>query len=146
MGTHSMICGEYAGDWKQIATRVKDESNWKCVRCDHPHDPKAGRCLTVHHFNGDKACNEPWNLMALCQACHLSVQARVNPMVGLLVMPAAWSMPYIVGFYEAGNGTPGPLYNVTEWKRMYEESGRTWPEWCDLSAALARAAPDRGEG
>lgn len=129
--------GEYTGNWIEIAKRVKDDAGWRCVRCDHPHDVKAGRCLTVHHFTGDKSCNEPWNLMALCQACHLSVQSRVNPFNGLLVMPSLWAMPYIVGFYEAGNGTPGPLYNPVEWRRAYEASGRSWPGWCGFSVRAA---------
>ena len=35
------------------------------------------RILTVHHLNGIKHDCRWWNLAALCQRCHLSVQTRV---------------------------------------------------------------------
>lgn len=38
------------------------------------------RILTVHHLNGDKADRRWWNLLALCQRCHLQVQGKVNPL------------------------------------------------------------------
>lgn len=128
--------GEYPADWDTIANLVKDEAGRRCVRCDHPHDRAANRVLTVHHFDGNKCNVARWNLMALCQACHLSVQARVNPEIGLLVMPAIWSMPYIAGFYEAGFGIPGPLYDLAKWIIEYEQSGRVWPQWAAVKACL----------
>lgn len=58
------------------------------------------RLLTVHHADLNKS-NCHWrNLMALCQACHLSVQARVNldrPWV--MVEHSEWAKPYIAAFY-----------------------------------------------
>ena len=133
--------GKYPKDWKAIATRVKDAAGWKCVRCSHPHDAKAGRCLTVHHFDGDKANCADWNLMALCQACHLSVQARVDPAQGLIGDASPWSMPYIVGMIAAGR-TPTPLgYDLSRWKRLHAESGRTWPIWA-MDKALVSDEPD----
>jgi len=38
--------GEYPADWREIAAKVKQAAGWKCVRCGHVHDPKAGYCLT----------------------------------------------------------------------------------------------------
>lgn len=35
----------YPADWPVIARAVKEAAGWRCVRCDHPHDPKAGRTL-----------------------------------------------------------------------------------------------------
>lgn len=122
--------GEYPADWDAIASRVKDAAGRRCVRCLHPHAPELGRTLTVHHFDGDKANVERWNLMALCQACHLSVQARVDPETALLFEPSAWSMPYIAGYYEAGRGVPGPLYDLGAWAYRYiTETGQLWPWW-----------------
>ncbi len=121
--------GTYPADWKAIAKLVKDEAGWRCVRCNHPHDIPAGRMLTVHHFDGDKVNCDRWNLMALCQACHLSVQARVDPEVGLLTKPSSWAMPYIAGFYEAGRGVPGPTYDLASWIAEHEASGLAWPSW-----------------
>lgn len=121
--------GAYSEDWKLIATAVKANAGWKCVRCQHVHDPKAGRCLTVHHFDGDKANCESWNLMPLCQACHLSVQARVDPAQGLMHEPSVWAMPYIAGMVEAGKTPPPPGYDFAGWKSGYERRGHVWPVW-----------------
>lgn len=38
----------------------------------------AWRILTVHHINGVKADCRWWNLAALCQRCHLTIQGRVQ--------------------------------------------------------------------
>lgn len=127
--------GEYPADWKAIAQRVKDDANWRCVRCGHDHDPSRGRCLTVHHFNGDKARCERWNLMALCQACHLSVQARVDPANGLMFEPAPWCIPYIVGMVRAELTPEPPGYLEAEWRERYErETKKAWPEWAAAGA------------
>lgn len=127
--------GNYPPDWKDIAKLIKDEARWRCVRCAAPHNIEGGYMLTVHHFDGDKANVARWNLMALCQRCHLSVQARVDPMVPLMFDPAPWCMPYIAGFYEAKHGEPGPLYNLARWIEEYEANRdacnmrHTWPDW-----------------
>ena len=67
----------YPPKWPEIARRVKDEAGWKCVRCGAAHDPAQGYCLTVHHLDLDPSNNRWWNLAALCQRCHLSIQGRV---------------------------------------------------------------------
>lgn len=57
------------------------------------------RILTVHHLNGIKHDCRWWNLVALCQRCHLSVQARVvmeRPYHG---EHSEWFRPYVAGFY-----------------------------------------------
>lgn len=77
----------YPPDWDEIARRVKEAAGWRCEHCNHPHDPSAGRCLTVHHADGDPANSDPDNLVALCQRCHLSLQASFLP--GQLVMDFA---------------------------------------------------------
>jgi len=123
--------GEYPANWTEIATQVKDEADWRCARCENYHSVATGHCLTVHHFDGNKSNCERWNLMPLCQRCHLSVQARVNPQVPLLFTPSTWAMPYIAGFYESdGGGYPGPLYDLAEWMDTY---GHDWPSWAPKS-------------
>ena len=89
----------YPADWKEIAQRVKDAAHWKCIRCQAAHDRKGWRILTVHHFDGDKANCEWWNLLALCQRCHLSIQGRVNPDVPYMFEHSEWLKPYVAGFY-----------------------------------------------
>lgn len=91
--------GEYPPDWKGIADRVKDAASWRCVRCDHPHDVETGYVLTVHHMNGDKADGRWWNLLALCQRCHLVIQAKVNPAQSYLHPHTGWFRIYAAGYY-----------------------------------------------
>lgn len=127
MGTPTM--GEYSGDWNKIARSTKDAADWRCVRCDHPHCTNTGHVLTVHHFDGDKSNNALWNIMALCQRCHLSVQARVDPRIPLMFEPADWIKPYLVGMYRDGkHSPPGPLYDPDLWREDYERVlDKPWP-------------------
>ena len=111
--------GTYTDDWEQIAQKVKDEAGWRCVRCKHPHatpgiprwcdeecDPLyhestvyTHRVMTVHHLNGDKSLNYWWNLAALCQSCHLHIQAKVDMERPYLMLPhSAWFKPYVAGW------------------------------------------------
>lgn len=92
--------GTYPDNWREIATAVKDAAGWTCVRCGAPHDPAAGRCLTIHHADLDPGNSRWFNLWPLCQACHLSVQGRVyldRPWV--MVPHSAWIKPYLGGFF-----------------------------------------------
>lgn len=113
----------YPVNWPEIATAVKAEAGWRCVRCGHLDDPVRceqlgigrgflpcdDRCqheddgrmrvLTVHHLDGDKGNCRWWNLAPLCQVCHLQVQAKVK-MVQLYLHPHSdWFLPYVAGFY-----------------------------------------------
>lgn len=130
------ITGEYPADWPEIARQVKDEAQGCCARCNHAHAPSLGRCLTVHHFDGDKSNCERWNLMPLCQACHLSVQGRVDPNIPLMFEPSLWAMPYIAGFYEAGRGMPGPTYVLADWIELYENDVGPWPGWAPIASSI----------
>lgn len=101
---------DYPANWPDIARAVKDAAGWRCLCCGHPHETptRRVRCddgcnvkrhggqlndgrqrvLTVHHANGNKADCRPQNLLALCQVCHLSVQAWFNPQqLPLLPLP-----------------------------------------------------------
>jgi hypothetical protein len=70
--------GDYSEEQYEINTAVKERSDWKCIKCGHDHDFKSSHVLTVHHFDMDKGNNEWFNLLPLCQRCHLSVQAKMN--------------------------------------------------------------------
>lgn len=131
-------CGAYPANWKDIATEVKSDADGKCIRCGHVHDVPSGHVLTVHHFDGNKSNGERWNLMALCQRCHLSVQTRVDPQNPLMFYPTPWAMPYIAGFYEAGQGVPGPLYHLPTWIAIYRAEIGPWPVWAP-TLEVARA-------
>lgn len=53
----------------------------------------AWRILTVHHFDGNKANCSWWNLLALCQRCHLRIQGHVNPQQPYMLEHAEWMKP-----------------------------------------------------
>ena len=93
------IRGEYPMEWGYIAEGTKIAAGWKCIRCGHKHEPMAGYGLTVHHFNGDKSNCNWWNLMALCQRCHLVIQGRINPEQPYIFKHSEWIRPYVAGFY-----------------------------------------------
>jgi 5-methylcytosine-specific restriction endonuclease McrA len=98
--------GEYPSNWRQIAKQVKDEAGWRCVRCQHEHEPKAGYCLTVHHLDADKGNCQWWNLAPLCQRCHLSIQGRVIMQRQWMLPHSEWFRPYVAGYYASINGLP----------------------------------------
>lgn len=98
--------GVYPADWKEIAARVKNEAGWRCVRCGHEHDPKAGYTLTVHHLDANKANCDWWNLAALCQRCHLQIQSRVILARPWILPHSAWFKPYVAGYYAFVNALP----------------------------------------
>lgn len=93
------VSGHYPLDWKAIAHRVKEEAGWQCIRCGHPHDPSSGYTLTVHHLTGEKNQCAWWNLAALCQRCHLQIQAKVDMDRPWILPHSEWFKPYAAGFY-----------------------------------------------
>lgn len=94
-------CGAYPPDWKAISDDVKDRAGRRCIRCNHADDRETGHVLTVHHFDGNKSNCRWWNLLALCQRCHLKVQSRVNPEQPYMFEHSGWLKPYVAGFYSA---------------------------------------------
>lgn len=89
----------YPPDWAEIALRVKREAGWKCVRCGHAHEVETGYVLTVHHLDGDRWNCRWWNIPALCQRCHLSIQGRVVMGQPFVFEHSDWFKPYAAGFY-----------------------------------------------
>lgn len=57
------------------------------------------RILTVHHLNGDKADLRWWNLVSLCQRCHLAIQAKVKLDRPWPFPHTGWFRPYVAAFY-----------------------------------------------
>lgn len=89
----------YPADWPAIALARKARVFWCCERCNHRHDVDSGHVLTVHHLDGDKGNCEWWNLPALCQRCHLSIQGRIKMEQEFLFpeLHSEWFEPYVVG-------------------------------------------------
>lgn len=71
------------GQWPTIVT----EAQW--------------RILTVHHLNGVKHDLRWWNLAALCQRCHLTIQAKVRMHREWNREHTEWFKPHAAGFYAA---------------------------------------------
>lgn len=57
------------------------------------------RILTVHHLDGNKANCRWWNLVPLCQRCHLEIQGKVKMERRWLHEHSAWFRPYAAGYY-----------------------------------------------
>ena len=84
---------DMAGDgWFQTGRSPCDDL------CTHPQtDPAKQRMLTVHHLDLDKSNVEDWNLAALCQGCHLSVQGRVDMHQEYVFAHTDWMKPHVAG-------------------------------------------------
>lgn len=93
--------GEYPANWPEIAEVVKQEAGRKCERCRHDHEPAAGYTLTVHHLDGDRSNCTRWNLAALCQRCHLSIQGRVFMPQFYMFEHSEWFQPHVLGYLES---------------------------------------------
>lgn len=98
--------GTYPPNWKEIADAVKTEAGWKCARCGHDHDPKAGYTLTVHHLDLDPSNCAWYNLAPLCQRCHLQIQAKVVMERMWFLEHSEWFKPFVAGYYAAVHGLP----------------------------------------
>lgn len=89
--------GKYNADGKQKRREAREAAGNKCVRCGSPSVP--GRILTTHHFDGNKSNDEWWNLLPLCQVCHLQVQTKVDPEQPWFLEHSDWIKPFVAGFY-----------------------------------------------
>lgn len=106
--------GNKGSGGKRVIVREMEDVDWNgdvlkwrvfrlmlCTEhCTHGGDPKL-RILTVHHLDGHKANNAWWNLLALCQVCHLQIQGKVIPEQPYLWPHSPWFVPYVCGFYAA---------------------------------------------
>ena len=82
----------YSDDWKNIADKIKDIAGWKCENCGQKNSSENGCRLTVHHIDGNKANNDFNNLVALCQRCHLSIQAKFGVGQQYLFEKPSWAV------------------------------------------------------
>lgn len=98
--------GKYPQNWETIAANVKVGAGWKCERCGHPDHKPSGHVLTVHHLDGDKSNCAWWNLAALCQRCHLHVQAKVILERHWMFEHTPWFQPHAAGYYAHVQGLP----------------------------------------
>ncbi len=78
-----MKLADYHPDWRNISRQIREQAKWHCEGTPQFPDchalagvehPETGSkvVLTVAHMDHDKANNDPANLRALCQRCHLA--------------------------------------------------------------------------
>jgi 5-methylcytosine-specific restriction endonuclease McrA len=72
---------KYPANWKDISLQVRFEAGNQCELCDCRNgepNPKTGSkvVLTVHHLDFNPSNNKRYNLIALCQRCHLRLDAK----------------------------------------------------------------------
>jgi 5-methylcytosine-specific restriction endonuclease McrA len=73
----------YPDDWKLISKAVIKKAGNKCELCNadnYESHWKTGSkvVLTVHHIDCDKNNNSKFNLIALCQRCHLRLDLETH--------------------------------------------------------------------
>ena len=91
--------GEYNPDGAEKRRAAREAVGNVCIRCGHPHDVASGHVMTTHHFDGNKANDAWYNLLPLCQRCHLTIQGKVNPDTPWFLPHSEWLRPYVAGFY-----------------------------------------------
>ena len=89
--------GTYASNGKAVRYAARERAGFECIRCGSPSVP--GKILTTHHFDGNKSNDAWWNLLALCQVCHLHIQGKVDPEIPFFLEHSNWLKPYVAGFY-----------------------------------------------
>lgn len=113
---------DYPPEWPEVAREVKDVAGWRCERCGVPHGPPPN-VLTVHHLDGVKSNLERWNLAALCQRCHLRVQARVVFLQDYWGPHSPWMARHVAMYNEWAreHGRPLLSLNGIDHTRTYED-------------------------
>lgn len=84
-----------AGEWY---LQTCERPIWEVINSDRDVQASS-RVLTVHHFDGNKENDRWFNLLPLCQRCHLQIQTRVNPEIPWLFEHSNWLKPYVAGYY-----------------------------------------------
>lgn len=73
--------GRYPKDWKQVRQAILARSGLRCEFCgasQYQKHPETGSkvVLTIAHLDHQPENNDPANLKALCQRCHLTYDAK----------------------------------------------------------------------
>jgi len=69
---------EYPDNWKEIRKEILERADNKCELCGAENYKKHWKTgskviLTIAHIDQDKTNNNKYNLLALCQRCHLKI-------------------------------------------------------------------------
>lgn len=99
---HPYRTGEHgSGEWSPCDGLC---THGRVFGSDSRHNAAGGydvrwRILTVHHLNGAKLDCRWWNLAALCQRCHLTIQGKVWMGREWTREHSPWFRPYAAGHY-----------------------------------------------
>lgn len=102
---HPFVVGATPGQWSRCDAHcthgepirvVKDEIGPGRIRVWREAQ---WRVLTVHHLNGVKHDCRWWNLVSLCQRCHLVIQSKVYMDRPWTREHSEWFKPYAAGYY-----------------------------------------------
>lgn len=69
----------YPSNWKQIRAEILARADHCCESCGIPSGIRRGTTkivLTIAHLDHTPEHNDPANLRALCQRCHLAYDAK----------------------------------------------------------------------
>lgn len=102
-------CDEKCSHGPPIRWKLPDQDEaveWRETPLPRPVNPALivqgqWRILTVHHLNMNKLDCRWWNLVSLCQRCHLQVQLRVRMERPWDKPHREWFKPYAAGWYAA---------------------------------------------
>jgi hypothetical protein len=92
-------CGPHGGPYRWIVDGeyvLQDDGSFGPT-----HREAQWRILTVHHLNGVKWDCRWWNLAALCQRCHLTIQGKVLMERVYPLEHSEWFKPHAAGWYAA---------------------------------------------
>jgi hypothetical protein len=81
----------------QLSQGFTPEDSRRCYSADVVQ--AVARVLTVHHLDGNKLNCRWWNLAALCQRCHLTIQGRVVMSRPFFLEHSDWFKVYAAGYY-----------------------------------------------
>ena len=114
---HPYVVGETPGEWSTCDDRCRhrgplrwrfsgedweyEQERWPIMDSADAIVEAQWRILTVHHLNGVKHDCRWWNLVALCQRCHLTIQGKVHMARPWTREHSDWFRPYAAGFYAA---------------------------------------------
>lgn len=87
---------EYCDGW---ADQPREDISVRTYVPSHERVEARWRILTVHHLDGVKANCHWWNLAALCQRCHLTIQGKVQMARVWPWEHSEWFRPYVAAYY-----------------------------------------------
>lgn len=97
---HPYLKGQHGnGEWSSCDNHCSHGGPTKPGELTNDFPVAQWRILTVHHLNGVKHDCRWWNLAALCQRCHLTIQSRVLMDRVYPFEHSAWFKPHAAGWY-----------------------------------------------